>query len=137
MALQSDEHKMGIIPVECCECHQGRADWSPEEEQIQKLFASVPDSIFTAFRCYTGECMAEGGAATAHVMCHVTPLQNLQDEEHTCMRHPRRRTTGSHSRRSVRLLVHFQLRAVLHAHYPGCLGCKTLRSACFALNMLC
>ncbi|CAE7820603.1 cac, partial [Symbiodinium microadriaticum] len=40
----------------------GRAELTPPlDHDIQSLFATVPDSIFTAFRCYTGECTAEGG----------------------------------------------------------------------------
>jgi len=47
----------------------GRADLTPPlDDGIQSLFATVPDSIFTAFRCYTGECTAEGGEPLAPIL---------------------------------------------------------------------
>ncbi|CAE7273000.1 Cacna1s [Symbiodinium natans] len=32
-----------------------------EEEELQRYFANIPESMFTAFRCFTGECITDKG----------------------------------------------------------------------------
>ena len=38
------------------------------EDSVRPLFINVPQSMFTAFRCFSGECITEGGAPIAPLL---------------------------------------------------------------------